>query len=105
MLRVAALQYCASDDVAKHCTISTINAEAAQSKACCPNIAPILLQASNYSKRPNGTMKAIAKMLGNVAREFGIWLLAGSLIMRRRDNNQLATGACCLGPTASGRGL
>ena len=65
MLRVAALQYCASDNAAKTLNhIQPLIAEAA-SKAVllrCPNVQTILLQAaSNYSKEPNGTMKAIAK--------------------------------------------
>ena len=52
---------------------------------------------SNYFKGPNGTMSYSQKWLGNVAREFGIWF-AGSLIMRRRDNNQLVNRSLLFGP-------
>ena len=94
MLRVAALQYCASDDVAKTLHhIQPLIAEAA-SKAtlvALPECANYLAASREqlFQKAEWDDESYSQKWLGNIAREFGIWLLAGSLIMRRRDNNQL----------------
>ena len=103
MLRVAALQYCASDDIAKTLHhIQPLISEAA-SKA---NLV-VLPECANYlaesreqlNQRAEWDDKSYSqKWLGNMARELGIWLLAGSLIMRRRDNNQLVNRSLLFGP-------
>ena len=85
MLRVAALQYCASDDVAKTLHhIKPLIAEAA-SKArlvalpeCANYLAASREQLFQRAEWDNESYSQT--WLGNIAREFGIWLLAGSLI-------------------------
>ena len=103
MLRVAALQYCASDDVAK--TLHHIQPLIA--KAATKASLVTLPECANYLAASREQLFQIAewdnesysqKWLGNIAREFGIWLLAGSLIMRRRDNNQLVNRSLLFGP-------
>jgi predicted amidohydrolase len=103
MLRVAALQYCASDDIAKTLQhIQPLIAEAA-SKArlvALPECANYLAASREqlFQKAEWDDESYSQKWLGNIAREFGIWLLAGSLIVRRRDNNQLANRSLLFGP-------
>ena len=103
MLRVAALQYCASDDVAKTLHhIQPLIAEAA-SKAtlvALPECANYLAASREqlFQRAEWDDESYSQKWLGNVAREFGIWLLAGSLIMRRRDNNRLVNRSLLFGP-------
>ena len=103
MLRVAALQYCASDDVAKTLHhIQPLIAEAASkaSLVALPECANYLAASREqlFQKAEWDDESYSQKWLGNIAREFGIWLLAGSLIMRRRDNNQLANRSLLFGP-------
>ena len=103
MLRVAALQYCASDDVEKTLhVIQPLIAEAA-SKArlvALPECANYLAASREqlFQKAEWDDESYSQKWLGNIARDFGIWLLAGSLMMRRRDNNQLANRSLLFGP-------
>ncbi len=103
MLSVAALQYCATDDVrATLQHIRPLIAEAA-SKArfvvlpeCASYLAAnreqLILNAEwdddSYSQ----------SWLSNIAQEFDIWLLAGSLMIRRRDNKQLVNRSILFGP-------
>ena len=103
MLRVAALQYCASDDVAKTLHhIQPLIAEAASkaSLVALPECATYLAASREqlFQRAEWDDESYSQKWLGNVAREFGIWLLAGSLIMRRRDNNQLTNRSLMFGP-------
>ena len=103
MLHVAALQYCASDDVAKTLHhIQPLIAEAASkaSLVALPECANYLAASREqlFQKAEWDDESYSQKWLGNVAREFGIWLLAGSLIMRRRDNNQLVNRSLLFGP-------
>ena len=103
MLRVAALQYCASDDVAKTLShIQPLIAEAASkaSVVALPECANYLAASREqlFQRAEWDDESYSQKWLGNVAREFGIWLLAGSLIMRRRDNNQLVNRSLLFGP-------
>ena len=103
MLRVAALQYCASDDVAKTLHhIQPLIAEAASkaSLVALPECANYLAASREqlFQKAEWDDESYSQKWLGNIAREFSIWLLAGSLIMRRRDNNQLANRSLLFGP-------
>ena len=103
MLRVAALQYCASDDVAKTLHhIQPLIAEAASkaSLVALPECANYLAASREqlFQRAEWDDESYSQKWLGNVAREFGIWLLAGSLIMRRRDNNQLVNRSLLFGP-------
>ena len=106
MLRVAALQYCASDDVAQ--TLQNIHPLIAEATSKATLIA--LPECANYlaANREQLFQRAewddesySQKWLGNVAREFGIWLLAGSLMIRRRDNKQLANRSLLFGPDGS----
>jgi len=103
MLSVAALQYCATDDVRETLQhIRPLIAEAA-SKArlvvlpeCASYLAAnreqLILNAEweddSYSQ----------SWLSNIAQEFEIWLLAGSLMIRRRDNKQLVNRSILFGP-------
>ena len=103
MLRVAALQYCASDDIAKTLQhIQPLIAEAASkaSLVALPECANYLAASREqlFQKAEWDDESYSQKWLGNIAREFGIWLLAGSLIVRRRDNNQLANRSLLFGP-------
>ena len=103
MLRVAALQYCASDDVAETLhRIQPLIAEAASkaSLVALPECASYLAASREqlFEKVEWEDESYSQKWLSNMAREFGIWLLAGSLTMRRRDNNQLANRSLLFGP-------
>ena len=103
MLRVAALQYCASDDIAKTLQhIQPLIAEAASkaSLVALPECANYLAASREqlFQKAEWDDESYSQKWLGNIAREFRIWLLAGSLIVRRRDNNQLANRSLLFGP-------
>ena len=103
MLRVAALQYCASDDVAKtlhHIQPLIAKAASKASLVALPECANYLAASREqlFQKAEWDDESYSQKWLGNIAREFGIWLLAGSLIMRRRDNNQLANRSLLFGP-------
>ena len=103
MLSVAALQYCATDDAAQTLAhIKPLIAEAA-SKAglvALPECANYLAaNRDQLFQRAEWDDKSYSQnWLGNIAREFGIWLLAGSLIMRRRDNKQLVNRSLLFGP-------
>ena len=106
MLRVAALQYCASDDAAKTLQhIQPLIAEAASkaSLVALPECANYLAASREqlFQRAEWDDEGYSKKWLGNMAREFGIWLLAGSLIMRRRDNNQLVNRSLLFGPDGS----
>ena len=103
MFCVAALQYCASDDVAK--TLHHIRPLIEQAASKATLIA--LPECANYLAANREQLFQSAewddasysqKWLGDIAREFGIWLLAGSLIMRRRDNNHLVNRSLLFGP-------
>ena len=103
MLRVAALQYCASDNVVKTLHhIQPLIAEAASkaSLVALPECANYLAASREqlFQKAEWDDESYSQKWLGDTAREFGIWLLAGSLIMRRRDNNQLVNRSLVFGP-------
>ena len=103
MLSVAALQYCATDDVRETLQhIRPLIAEAA-SKArlvvlpeCASYLAAnreqLILNAEwdddSYSQ----------SWLTNIAQEYNIWLLAGSLMIRQRDNKQLVNRSILFGP-------
>ena len=106
MLRVAALQYCASDDIAKtlhHIQPLIAKAASKASLVALPECANYLAASREqlFQKAEWEDESYSQKWLGNMAREFGIWLLAGSLIMRRRDNNQLANRSLLFGPDGS----
>ena len=103
MLRVAALQYCASDNIAETLGhIRPLIAEAA-SKArlvALPECASYLAASREqlFQKAEWDDDSYSQTWLSNVASEFGIWLLAGSLMMMRRDNNQLVNRSLLFGP-------
>jgi predicted amidohydrolase len=103
MLRVAALQYCASDDAAKTLhAIQPLIAEAASkaSLVALPECANYLAASREqlFQRAEWDDESYSQKWLGDMARKFGIWLLAGSLIIRRRDNNQLVNRSLLFGP-------
>ena len=103
MLRVAALQYCASDDATKTLNhIQPLIAEAASkaSLVALPECANYLAASREqlFQRAEWDDESYSQKWLGNIAREYSIWLLAGSLIMRRRDNNQLVNRSLLFGP-------
>jgi len=103
MLRVAALQYCASDDVIKTLQhIQPLIAEAASkaSLIALPECANYLAASREqlFQRAEWDDESYSQKWLGNMARECGIWLLAGSLIMRRRDNKRLVNRSLLFGP-------
>ena len=103
MLRVAALQYCASDDVAKtlhHIQPLIAKAASKASLVALPECANYLAASREqlFQRAEWDDESYSQKWLGNIAREYSIWLLAGSLIMRRRDNNQLVNRSLLFGP-------
>ena len=103
MLRVAALQYCASDDVAKtlhHIQPLIVEAASKASLVALPECANYLAASREqlFQRAEWEDESYSQKWLGNIAREFGIWLLAGSLIVRRRDNNQFVNRSLLFGP-------
>ena len=61
----------------------------------------MLQAASNYSKAEWDDESYSQKWFGNIARKFGIWLLAGSLMMRRRDDNELVNRSLLFGPNGA----
>ncbi len=106
MLRVAAIQYCASDDAEETLgRLRPLIAKAA-SKArfitlpeCATYLAASRDQLAQRAEWDDDSYSQ--KELGNIAREFSVWLLAGSLMMRRRDNNQLVNRCLLFGPNGS----
>ncbi len=106
MLRVAAIQYCAGDDAEETLGhLRPLIAKAA-SKArfitlpeCATYLAASRDQLAQRAEWDDDSYSQ--KELGNIAREFGIWLLAGSLMMRRRDDNQLVNRCLLFGPNGS----
>ncbi len=103
MLKVAALQYCSSDDIGE--TLHKIQPLIAEAASKARFVA--LPECANYLAASREQMFQIAewdddsfsqKWLGNLACELAIWLLAGSLIMRRRDTKQLVNRSLLFGP-------
>lgn len=103
MLRVAAVQYCASDNALE--TLRHIRPLIADAASRARFIA--LPECSSYLAASREQLAQRAeweddsysqRWFSNIAREFGIWLLAGSLMMRRRDNKQLVNRSLLLGP-------
>ena len=107
MLTVAALQYCATDNVKK--TLSLIRPFIADAASKARLIT--LPECASYlaASREQLTLKAewdddsySQKWLSDIAREFDIWLLAGSLMLKRRYNEQLVNRSILFGPDGGG---
>ncbi len=102
-MEVAALQYCASDDAAKTLThIKPLIAEAASRARLItlPECASYLASSHEQLQRKAewDDDSYSQKWLAQASQHFGVWLLAGSLMIRRRDNNQLVNRSVLFGP-------
>ena len=102
-LTVAALQYCASDDSAatlKH--IEPLIAQAARTAQliCLPEAASFLAasraQLAERAEWENDS--ASQKKLASLARRYNVWLLAGSLFLRRRRDHKLVNRGVLFAP-------
>ncbi len=103
MLSVAAIQYCARDDAAT--TLSHIRpmiAEAAERARLItlPEAATYLSASrSQLAERAEWEDDSFSyQKLASMAREFSIWILAGSLMMRRRDDGRMVNRSLLIGP-------
>ena len=103
MLSVAALQYCASDDAAE--TLARIrpliakaaaNAQLVTLPECASYLAASRDQLATHAEWDDDSYSQ--NWLAETAQHFGIWLLAGSLMMRRRDDERLVNRSLLFGP-------
>ena len=103
MLRVAAIQYCASDnakDTLAH--IQPLIAEAASRATlvtlpeCASYLAASREQLATHAEWEDDSYSQ--NWLGDQARQLGIWLLAGSLMIRRHDDHKLVNRSLLFGP-------
>lgn len=100
---VAALQYCASDDAAATLAhIEPLIAKAAQTAQliCLPEAATFLAasRAQLESRAEREDDNTCQKNLAALARQHHIWLLAGSLFLRRRRDNKLVNRSVLFDP-------
>jgi predicted amidohydrolase len=103
-LTVASLQYCASNDAtATLAHIEPLIAKAARSAQliCLPEAASFLAasraQLAQRAEWENNS--ASQKKLAAVARHHNVWLLAGSLFLRRRQDHKLVNRSVLFAPT------
>ena len=103
MFRVAAIQYCANDnakDTLAH--IQPLIAEAASRATlltlpeCASYLAASREQLATHAEWEDDSYSQ--NWLGDQARQLGIWLLAGSLMIRRRDDHKLVNRSLLFGP-------
>ena len=94
MLTVAALQYCASDDATTTLThIEPLIAKASKTAQliCLPEAASFLAasraQLAELAEWEDDSISQ--KKLAEIASQHNIWLLAGSLFLRRRHDHKL----------------
>ncbi len=106
MLKVAALQYCASDDAEQTLNhIRPLISEAASRALfitlpeCASYIAASPQQLQQKAEWDDDSFSQ--NWLAQASQQFGIWLLAGSLIIRQRDNNQLVNRSVLFGPNGA----
>ena len=102
-LTVAALQYCASDDAAATLhKIEPLIAKAAKTAQliCLPEAASFLAasraQLSELAEWENDS--ASMKKLAALARQYNVWLLAGSLFLRRCQDRKLVNRGLLFAP-------
>lgn len=106
MLSVAAIQYCAKDNAAATLAhIRPMIAKAAEQArlVTLPEAATFISASrSQLAERAEWEDDSLShQQLASMAREFNIWLLAGSLIMRRRDNGRMVNRSLLLGPNGT----
>ena len=103
MLRVAAIQYCAGDnakDTLAH--IQPLIAEAASRATlvtlpeCASYLAASREQLATHAEWEDDSFSQ--NWLTDQARQLGIWLLAGSLMIRRRDDHKLVNRSLLFRP-------
>jgi predicted amidohydrolase len=103
MLRVAAIQYCAGDnakDTLAH--IQPLIAEAASRATlvtlpeCASYLAASREQLATHAEWEDDSYSQ--NWLADQAQQLGIWLLAGSLMIRRRDDHKLVNRSLLFGP-------
>ena len=106
MLKVAALQYCASDDAAKTLNhIKPLIAEAASRARlitlpeCASYLASSYEQLQQKAEWDDNSYSQ--NWFSKTSKQFGVWLLAGSLIIRQRFNNQLVNRSMLFGPSGA----
>ena len=106
MLSVAALQYCSSDNIGQ--TLKNVRPIIAEASLHAKFIA--LPECANYLAADRDQLNQTAEWeddsysqnwFGNRAKEFGIWLLAGSLMIRRRDDSRLVNRSLLFGPNGN----
>lgn len=102
-LTVAALQYCASDDAAT--TLSHIKpmidkAAKFAKLICLPEAASFLAanRAQMHERAEWEDSSPSKKTLANMARQHSVWLLTGSLFLRRRKDNKLVNRSLLFDP-------
>lgn len=102
-LTVAALQYCASDDAATTLAhIEPLIAKAAKTAQliCLPEAASFLaasrVQLAEHAEWEDDS--ASQKKLAALARQHKVWLLAGSLFLRRHQDNKLVNRCVLFAP-------
>ena len=103
MLTVAALQYCASDDATTTLThIEPLIAKAAKTAQliCLPEAASFLAASrAQLSERAEWEDDSISqKKLAEIASQHNVWLLAGSLFLRRRLDHKLVNRSVLFAP-------
>jgi len=102
-LTVAALQYCASDDAAATLAhIEPLIAKAARTARliCLPEAASFLAasRAQLAERAEWEDDSASQKKLAALARQHDVWLLAGSLFLRRRQDHKLVNRGVLFAP-------
>ena len=102
-LTVAALQYCASDDTAATLThIEPLIAKAARTARliCLPEAASFLAasRAQLFERAEWEDNSASQRKLAVLARQHNVWLLAGSLFLRRRQDHKLVNRGVLFAP-------
>ena len=102
-LTVAALQYCASDDAATTLAhIEPLISKAAKTAKliCLPEAASFLAASrSQLQARAEWEDNSHSQQkLADLARQHAVWLLAGSLFLRRRSDNQLVNRSLLFNP-------
>ena len=102
-LTVAAMQYCASDDAAatlSHIEPLIANAARSAQLICLPEAATFLSanRAQLTERAEWEDDSASQKTLAALARQHNIWLLAGSLFLRRRHDHKLVNRGMLFSP-------
>ncbi len=103
MFSVAAVQYCSSDSAEETLTrIRPLIVAAAQQARfvtlpeCASYLAASREQLATHAEWEDDSYSQ--RWLADTAKQLGIWLLAGSLMMRRRDDKRLVNRGLLFGP-------